>query len=487
MEVYNVAQDELTIKYFDEANNQITINGDGYITIGSLNGPSPTTDGQEFVNYNNADAKVYLTKDSVVSNQNNPLTGDGKVYAGNSSDFTDELGAPTSENGAVTFQLSGDTFTFVNGTTRNSLKNKDHHWSYDLTTFSSATVFPATLPIPILSVDKDSAKAGDTVTYTMDQTVNTLGEDTLLHYNSWNQSATLPSEVTYKSGSLLDSNGQVITDAQITFDKDKNQVNATLPDTYLQAMTLDGETYKLKIVTTVNSNIYNGEVGQASGQTIVDNNEQDSETVSTGYVAPVSYSNNSGTISIEKINTDSDSSKKDSSGKDKTSMNIKLLEQESDSRLRAYVKKSPQGQYSPRKSYYWAYKREAPKPKGKWHTYKRRSYKVNIPKFIVKAGVTAVTDFLVDKIAVESKIPARYVSIGVGAIAPDINHKTKYIKAMNQTRSNKYVKQYKTIVKIYKDKHHRHLIKKVSRTQSFVKKEKLVKFKKKKPWWMFWR
>lgn len=288
IETYNVGQDEVTIKFFDEAGNQVAINGDGYITVGSLNGPSTSTAGNEYINYDNASTATYVTEDSVVKYQTNPLTSTGNAYVGTTNDFTDVLGAPTSENGAVTFQLSGNAFTFLSGTTRYTLKNANHHWSYTLTTFSSATVAPAVIPTPVLTVDKSSAKVGDTVTYTLDQQVNTLGEDTMLRYQSWSEVVTLPTEVSYQQASLLDSTGAVISDATFAWDAKTHQLTVTLPEDYLQnTMALNGETYQIKIGTTVNNGVVNGEVGPATGQVTIDNGSKASNGVSTVYVAPV--------------------------------------------------------------------------------------------------------------------------------------------------------------------------------------------------------
>lgn len=288
IETYNIAQDEVTIAFFDEKGNPITIDKDGYITVGSLNGPSTSTMGNEYVDYDNPDTSAYVTEDSVVKYQTNPVTGTNNAYVGTSSDFTDKLGAPTSENGAVTFQLSGNTFNFLTGTTRYTLKNANHHWSYSLTTFESATVAPSVLPKPVLSVDKTSAKAGDTVNYTLKQQVNTLGEDTLLRYQTWTQTVTLPSEVTFKQGNLLDGNGQVIAGAVVTYDEKTHQVTVTLPADYLQStMPLNAETYSLELQTTVNKGVSNGENGIASGNSDIDSTTTNSNTVDTVYIAPV--------------------------------------------------------------------------------------------------------------------------------------------------------------------------------------------------------
>lgn len=288
IKTYNVGQDEVTIKFFDEAGNQVTINGDGYITVGSLNGPSTSTAGNEYINYTDSANATYVTEDSVVEYQTNPLTGIGNAYVGTTNDFKDVLGAPTSENGAVTFQLSGNAFTFLSGTTRYTLKNANHHWSYTLTTFSSATVAPAVIPTPVLTVDKVSAKAGDAVNYTLDQQVNVLGEDTMLRYQSWSEVVTLPTEVSYQQASLLDSTGAVVSEAVFSWDAKTHQLTVTLPEDYLQnTMALNGETYQIKIGTTVNNGVVNGEVGPASGQVTIDNGSKASNGVSTVYVAPV--------------------------------------------------------------------------------------------------------------------------------------------------------------------------------------------------------
>lgn len=288
IETYNVAQDEVTIAFFDEQGNQVTIDNDGYITVGSLNGPSTSTMGNKYVNYDNPNTSTYITEDSVVQYQANPVTGTGDAYVGTSSDFTDKLGAPTSENGAVTFQLSGSSFTFLNGTTRYTLKNSNHHWSYALTTFNSATVAPAIVSAPALSVDKDLARSDETVNYTLSQQVNALGEDTMLRYQSWSEVVTLPTEVSYRQATLLDSTGTEINDAVFSWNSEMHELAVTLPEDYLQyIMPLNGETYQLKINMLVNNNVINGDIGKAFGRASIDDIEKSSNSVGTMYVAPV--------------------------------------------------------------------------------------------------------------------------------------------------------------------------------------------------------
>lgn len=105
IDTYNVAQDDITVTFYDAQGQPVTIDGDGYITVGSLNGPSDKTGGVEYVNYtDNSSTPAYVTANSVVSALGNP-NGTNQVFGGKSSDFTDVLGSPTSENGAITFQL----------------------------------------------------------------------------------------------------------------------------------------------------------------------------------------------------------------------------------------------------------------------------------------------------------------------------------------------------------------------------------------------
>ncbi|WP_354631219.1 hypothetical protein [Levilactobacillus brevis] len=282
---YNVAQDELQLTFFDEKGKQVYIDKDGYITVGSLNGPSVNTAGNEYIAYiGDNDTKNYVTQDTVVSSIDNPNTNSDKVYAGTSSDFTDVLGAPTSENGAITFQLEGNTFKFISGTTRYSLKSKTHHWSYTLTTLSSATVAPAKLPDANLKADKQTANNGETVTFTLSQPVNILGQDTLLRYQTWQESMVLPVGVTYQSATLQDANGNSV-EGKVTFDVKTRTVTFTADSDYLQnKMAMMGETYKLVATTIVSNDVVDGTVGTATAEKSIDEVTQANMTTSVQFI-----------------------------------------------------------------------------------------------------------------------------------------------------------------------------------------------------------
>lgn len=173
----------------------------------------------------------------------------------------------------------------------------DGHWAHEVTTLSSATVAPATLPTPVLTVDRTTVKAGDQVNYDLKQQVNVLGQDTLLHYSSWTQTVQLPTEVTYQSGQLLDQNGQPITDAVISDDAKKHQVTVTLGTDYLAStMPLTGETYQLKIITRANNDVSNGEVGTANGLRNISNQQGKSNSVQTDYYT---LTNGNGTVNTQ--------------------------------------------------------------------------------------------------------------------------------------------------------------------------------------------
>lgn len=120
------------------------------------------------------------------------------------------------------------------------------------------------------------------------------------------------------------------------------------------------------------------------------------------------------------------------------------------------------------------YKRVAPKPKGKWHFRFKKSYKVTLKKDGKKLGVAYIA-YKVSKF-----IPKKYkfmFSILISVLSSKFIKGNNYVVAKSYSRKNKYVTQYRNTIKVYKDKKHHHQIAHVTRTQSFVKKYKLVKVK----------
>ena len=138
------------------------------------------------------------------------------------------------------------------------------------------------------------------------------------------------------------------------------------------------------------------------------------------------------------------------------------------------------------KKYYWAEKRVAPKPKGKWRVRKKRSYVVNIPKYISKAGSVVISDYVASKLEAKGHMSKSMASFIAGMLAPDLKRGNNYMHAESLHRANKYVSQYKDVIWAYRHKGRRGFLGKSVRTQSFVKKYKIIKIRKKRPWWMWW-
>lgn len=120
------------------------------------------------------------------------------------------------------------------------------------------------------------------------------------------------------------------------------------------------------------------------------------------------------------------------------------------------------------------YKRVAPKPKGKWKLRKKLKKTVKITKKLKKSGSAAIMTYVVQALASKYGGQAIWMFGGTffGSYFPAGN---TYLTAWAYKRANKYVVQYKTVIHIYTNKSRKHIRKKASRIQSFVKKYKVVR------------
>ncbi|MBY7146386.1 hypothetical protein I2491_06310, partial [Levilactobacillus brevis] len=143
---------------------------------------------------------------------------------------------------------------------------------------------PAKLPDANLKADKQTANNGETVTFTLSQPVNILGQDTLLRYQTWQESMVLPVGVTYQSATLQDANGNSV-EGKVTFDVKTRTVTFTADSDYLQnKMAMMGETYKLVATTIVSNDVVDGTVGTATAEKSIDEVTQANMTTSVQFI-----------------------------------------------------------------------------------------------------------------------------------------------------------------------------------------------------------
>lgn len=111
-----------------------------------------------------------------------------------------------------------------------------------------------TMEPPTLSVDKETAKPKDTITYTVSQKIGTFYSTVLKPYEKIVFTDVVPKEVTYKSAKMLDGNGNDITNqGTLTYDSGTRTVKFVMGDTWRnKESNYNGQTLKLVISTTAN-------------------------------------------------------------------------------------------------------------------------------------------------------------------------------------------------------------------------------------------
>ena len=115
-----------------------------------------------------------------------------------------------------------------------------------------------TLEPPTLSVDKETAKPGDTITYTVSQKIGTFYSTVLKPYDRIVFTDVIPKEVTleypYLDAKILDGNGNNITNqGKLTYDDTTRTLKFEMGDNWRnKESNYNGQTLKLVIKTTAN-------------------------------------------------------------------------------------------------------------------------------------------------------------------------------------------------------------------------------------------
>lgn len=115
-----------------------------------------------------------------------------------------------------------------------------------------------TLELPTLSVDKETAKPGDTIIYTVSQKIGTFYSTVLKPYDRIVFTDVIPKEVTleypYLDAKILDGNGNDITNqGKLTYDDTTRTLKFEMGDNWRnKESNYNGQTLKLVIKTTAN-------------------------------------------------------------------------------------------------------------------------------------------------------------------------------------------------------------------------------------------
>lgn len=277
---------KLTYQFFKTSNPSeiINLNGETYFTIGSFNYYGPND--YEWLYFDDTQKSnitgVYFTENTAMTIDNYDSTHEG-VHA-TDEDWTDYIGGDDFERAAATFKVAGTSYGFY----------RTDGWMQ----LYSATISGEEPPAPKkYVVNKSGTKAaiadykvGDTLTYEVDQQVNTLGVDTLLLYKSFVISDTLPSQVDYVDAKLYKGNTEV-NSSWYSISVSGRTVTCTWTrkdsSRYLKGMDMDGETYTLRIQATVNSSATTS--FENSAKVTINGDEQSSNIVTVKIPATVTY------------------------------------------------------------------------------------------------------------------------------------------------------------------------------------------------------
>ncbi len=227
----------------------------------------PTIDETVYFEQNMADkiSDIYLLNGTsnieVVSDASSPkLKGKYSLALSPISEdgFVDKIGNANYTRNSASIKYSGKLEFFIGNSQSLTASLND---GAVFMSPSSAPITGSTPPNPekyVITKDNKRAKtaeyeAGSSLTFEVDQKVNTLGVDILTRYSSFSMVDELPKEVDYVSAKLYDESGNEVTDGTITYDENAHKVTWTANNTFLSSMPLKGETYTLKINVKLNS------------------------------------------------------------------------------------------------------------------------------------------------------------------------------------------------------------------------------------------
>lgn len=281
----NLKEVSATLTFYDSKTKQpIQMDKNSYLTFNSLNYLYWLL--SEGVKYMNPDPslKTYLTKDTNVSYKAVRGGETFHAWAGNSNDFTDELGALNFSRNSVSFQLSGteQEFKLIG----------EEGWPI-WNTYSSGLLSTPPTPPQKQAVDLSGNKVtvfspGQKVNYPFTINVSELGTQMIQKYSRYEVIDKLPKELEYIGGKVTTMNGEDITSKAGTFSYDSAKHTATFKFSadYLEnGFKYElGEKYKVVFKTRVKENIGDGKVIVNPSKVIINNQPFEGNTVETpGY------------------------------------------------------------------------------------------------------------------------------------------------------------------------------------------------------------
>lgn len=254
----------------DDSGQEISLDN-SFLGFGSLN-PTGATDSfgkrSEGVGYNKIDINnYYVTTDTLLEEVTNPITGTGKIIVGkqegnvdtdNWNSNCDKLGVEEYTRTTVSFQLSGTDNVFTMYSAR--AEEGGGTWN-SMTTATLFSVQPEKPTKKVLNeslhdINGQEVLSNQTLIYSIQQKVNTLGQDLNERYTTFEIEDTLDNNVNYVGAKLVDKdNKEVDSKGSYIYDKTTNVLTYKASKEFLSTMTLDGEMYCLLVTVKVKSNL----------------------------------------------------------------------------------------------------------------------------------------------------------------------------------------------------------------------------------------
>lgn len=303
LKFYNIAQ--LDIAYaFTYASDGSAVNlKQSFLSVFGLNGPNTAisdtaySNGYEYTNISGSH-DVYIPANSVIKNVKNPTNTSPSTVFGATTENTKW---PVDTGNSLTYAVSGNSVAFQYGTTRYSTSSD--RWSNPSFTISTVTLGAVVPPKPVIEsqvdsaklTDNNNAKAGDDLTYNVDQKVNSLNINAIEKYQSWSEQVNLPAGVTYKSATMTNASGTALPASAYTvsYDQAKRAVVFKVDKTYISnSVKTSGEHYHFVIKTIVNNDVTDGSSMQANATiTVADSRPPKNGTSSTSNNAQTTLTN----------------------------------------------------------------------------------------------------------------------------------------------------------------------------------------------------
>ena len=276
--------------YSDDASKKIIDLKNAYVTIGSNNyfsNVDPVEHPQKCYGKTSCNESIYFTSSQLSNLEQVIVTDESNMvetsnlknkYAfgigPNSNNFIDVLGSSNYTNNAVTFKFNNKASFYVDS----SIGGRRQYVWMSISTAPVGTVLPNE-PTKYINksnkrVNTSEYKVGDEVNFEVDQKVNVLGVDALLRYSSFQMTDSLPKEVDYVSAEIYKGSTK-ITDGTFNYSDTNHKLTWTASSNFLKTMSLNGETYTLKIKCKTNSKFKGGVKNKAisiiNGENLVSN------------------------------------------------------------------------------------------------------------------------------------------------------------------------------------------------------------------------